>query len=147
MAPDTAFEQNCLNLITGSGQTWRARGDNLNPSLFTGENGPAIAYIMTPREDQDDPTPQNPNPPVPEPDTQLYSGRMAQLSQSLTELIPGLGVVYYNYIAINVEQYTQIYQGKALFEFDPNADGSNNPNFRLWYENTMVDGRTAGLFE
>ncbi|KAI0903986.1 hypothetical protein F4823DRAFT_242179 [Ustulina deusta] len=89
---------------------------------------------MTPRQDQADPTLQNPKPPVPGPDTQLYSGRMGQLSQTLTALIPGLGVTYYNYIATNVERYTQNYQGKALFEFDPNTDGSNNPNFRLWYE-------------
>ncbi|KAI0430579.1 hypothetical protein F5Y09DRAFT_341512 [Xylaria sp. FL1042] len=144
-APDTAFEQNCLNLITGQGQRWRARGDSINPSLFTGDNGPAIAYIMTPRRDQDTPTPQNPNPPVPGPDTQLFAGRIEQLSQTLTDLIPGLGITYYNYIGMNVKQQSVGYKGKALFEFDPNADGSNNPNFRLWYEHTMVDGREAGL--
>ncbi|KAI0122363.1 hypothetical protein F4814DRAFT_408463 [Daldinia grandis] len=144
-APDTAFQQNCLNIITGQGHIWRAQGDSLDPSLFTGENGPAFAFIMTPRQDQDDPTEQNPNPPVPGPQTQLYAGRMGQLSQTLTDLIPGLWVVYYNYIATNVEHYSQSYQGKALYEYDPNADGANNPNFRLWYEQTEVNGRDLGL--
>jgi hypothetical protein len=69
------------------------------------------------------------NPPVPAPGTQLLSGRMVQLSQTVTYLIPGPGVVYCNYIATNVERYTQKYQGKALFKFDPSADGSDNPNF------------------
>ncbi|KAJ8122949.1 hypothetical protein O1611_g9711 [Lasiodiplodia mahajangana] len=148
IAPDTAFEQNCLNLITGQGARWRARGDHLDPSLFEGTtNGPAIAYIMTPRQDQETPTKQNPSPPVPGPDTQFYPGRMEQLSQTLTSLIPGLEVVHYNYIAMNSKDYTQSYQGRALFEYDPNADGSNNANFRLWYEQTMVDGRSAGIIK
>jgi hypothetical protein len=101
---------------------------------------------MTPRQDQADPTPQNQHPPVPGPDTQQYPGRMRQLSQTLTNLIPGLWVVYYNYIAINVESYTQAYQGKALFEYDPNADGNNNADFRIWYEQNSEGGRSAGLF-
>ncbi|KAI1108459.1 hypothetical protein F5Y14DRAFT_457027 [Nemania sp. NC0429] len=143
--PNEAFQENCLNLITGQDPTWRKRGDSLDPSLFTGDNGPARAYIMTPRPDQDSPTAQNPNPPVPGPGEQLYAGRITQLSQTLTGLIPGLEVVYYNYIAVNVEKQQQAYQGKALFEFDPNADGSSNPNFRLWYEQTMNDGRAMGL--
>jgi len=100
---------------------------------------------MTPRQDQADPTADNPNPPVPGPDTQLYSGRMGQLSQTLTNLVPGLTVVYYNYIATNIEDYQQGYQGKALFEYDPNADGANNPNFRLWYEQASENGRGIGL--
>ncbi|KAI1441252.1 hypothetical protein F5Y02DRAFT_400284 [Annulohypoxylon stygium] len=144
-APDTAFQQNCLNLITGQGQTWRARGDSLDPSLFTGDNGPAFAYIMTPRQDQADPTPDNPNPPVPSADTQLYGGRMNQLSQTLINLVPRLSVIYYNYIATNIEEYTRKYQGKALFEYDANADGNNNPNFRLWYEQTSQTATGAKL--
>ncbi|KAI1800357.1 hypothetical protein F4811DRAFT_539453 [Daldinia bambusicola] len=145
-APDTAFEQNCLNLVTGQGQRWRARGDSIDPKLFTGDNGPAFAYIMTPRQDQAALTPDNPNPPVPGADTQLYGGRIDQLSQTLTNLIPGLWVVHYNYIATNIEQYTQKYQGKALFEYDANADGNNNPNFRLWYEQNLETGTGVGLF-
>ncbi|KAI1123372.1 hypothetical protein F5Y10DRAFT_286255 [Nemania abortiva] len=137
-APDTAFQQNCLNLITGQGKKWKTRGDSLDPSLFTGGNGPAIAYIMTPRQDQD------PNSPVPGPETQYFPGRMEQLSQTLTSLIPGLGLSYYNYIAMGSE-YHKAYQGKALFEYDPNADGLNNANFRLFYEQTMQDGRAAGI--
>ncbi|TGJ78222.1 hypothetical protein E0Z10_g10548 [Xylaria hypoxylon] len=149
-APDSAFEQNCINQITGRGQTWRTRGDSIDPSLFTGNNGPAFAYIMTPRQEQADPTRQNPNPPVPGPDTQLYAERMRQLSQTLTSLIPGLWVVYYNYIAANAAQYeeqdAQQHRGKALFEYDPNADGNNNANFRIWYEQNMENGQGAGLF-
>ncbi|KAI1211403.1 uncharacterized protein F4807DRAFT_458977 [Annulohypoxylon truncatum] len=141
-APDTAFQQNCINFITGQGQTWRTRGDSLDPSLFS---GPAVAFIMTPRQDQDDPTEQNPNPPVPGADTQLYGDRMRTLSQTLTNLIPGITIVYYNYIAINIEEYQQAYQGKALFGYDSNADGAGNPNFRLWYEQTFETGINLGL--
>ncbi|KAI2608772.1 uncharacterized protein GGS25DRAFT_531781 [Hypoxylon fragiforme] len=86
-APDTALEQNCLNLITGQGQTWRTRGDSLDPSLFSGNNGLAVAFIMMPREDQ----------------------------------------------------------GKALFEYEANADGRNNPNFRVWYEQNLETGNNLGL--
>jgi hypothetical protein len=145
LSADAAFQQNCLNLITGNGATWRTRGDSLDPSLFTGSNGPAVAFIMTPREDQADPTPANPNPPVPGPNTQLYGPRIAEITQTLTTLIPGLTVVCYNYIALNPNQITQDYQGKALFEYDPDADGLGNPNFRIWYEQTTEDGRSLGL--
>ena len=102
---------------------------------------------MTPCQDQDDPTADNPNPPVPGPDTQLYAGKIGQLSQTLTSLIPWVTIVYYNYIATNLEDYIQAYQGKALFEYDPDADGSNNANFRIWYEQTSEDGRSLGLFD
>jgi hypothetical protein len=100
---------------------------------------------MTPRQDQDNPTPDNPNPPAPDPDTQLYEGQIGQLAETLTNLIPGVTIVYYNYIATNVEDYTQAYQGKALFEYDPDADGLGNANFRIWYEQTVNDGRSLGL--
>ncbi|KAI8966244.1 hypothetical protein F5Y11DRAFT_343630 [Daldinia sp. FL1419] len=143
--PDTAFQENCLNLITGQGQTYQVRGDSLDPRLFTGENGPAFAFIMTPRQSQDSPTEQNPNPPVPGPETQMYAGRINQLSQTLTDLIPGLWIVYYNYIAVDTDEYIQDYQGKALYEYDPNADGANNANFRLWYEQNTENGQNLGL--
>lgn len=106
-----------------------------------------MAFINTMRQEQADPTPGNPNPPAPGPETQQYGGRIAQITQTLTGLIPGLTVVYCNYIAINVEDQTQEYQGKALFEYDPNADGLGNPNFRLWYEQAMEDGRSLGLLK
>ncbi|KAH8167162.1 hypothetical protein CIB48_g1052 [Xylaria polymorpha] len=138
--PATAFQQNCLNLITGQGTKWRCRGDGLDPSLFTGNNGPAVAFIMTPRPDQDDPTAQNPNPPVPGPDEQMYGMQIGQLSQTLRSLIPDLTIINYNYIAQNVPNQRYLWQGKALFEYDPDADGDSNPNFRLWYEQTMRNG-------
>ncbi|KAI2619290.1 hypothetical protein GGR54DRAFT_138240 [Hypoxylon sp. NC1633] len=133
--PNVAFQQNCLNLITGQGQTEDARGDHLDPSLFTGNNGPAAAFIMTPREDQ----------PAAGSNSQLHAARIGQISQTLTNLIPGVGVTYYNYIAISIEGQTEQYQGKALFEYDPNADGNNNADFRLWYEQNSETGRNLGL--
>ncbi|KAI1775412.1 hypothetical protein F4818DRAFT_416515 [Hypoxylon cercidicola] len=145
-SPDAAFQQNCLNLITGQGQTWRTRGDSLDPSLFTGDNGPAFAFIMTPRQNQVNPTEDNPSPPVPGPDTQLYAERIGQLSDTLRGLMPDVWILYYNYIAINVPKQTQQYQGKALFEYDPNADGNNHADFRLWYEQNSETGRGTGLF-
>lgn len=100
---------------------------------------------MTPRQEQADPTDEEPNPPVPGPDTQAYPGRIVQISQTLTNMIPGLTIYTYNYMA-NIAAYTQQYQGKALFEYDPNADGPNSrPNFRLWYEQTTENGRALGL--
>lgn len=99
---------------------------------------------MTPREDQADPTAEVPDPPVPGPTSQLYSGRITQIKTLLTQLIDGITVLDYNYIALNVP--TAAYQGVALFEYDPNADGQGHPNFRLWYEQTMGDGISIGLF-
>lgn len=95
---------------------------------------------MTPRPDQDDPTAQNPNPPVPGPDEQMYGMQIGQLSQTLRSLIPDLTIINYNYIAQNVPNQRYLWQGKALFEYDPDADGDSNPNFRLWYEQTMRNG-------
>ncbi|KAJ8120462.1 hypothetical protein ONZ43_g2834 [Nemania bipapillata] len=138
--PATAFQQNCLNFITGQGAKWKTKGDSLDPSLFTGDNGPAVAFIMTPRPDQNDPTPQNPNPPVPGPNEQMYEAQITQLSQTIQSLIPGLNIINYNYIALNPRNQDQDWQGKALFEYDPDADGNSNPNFRLWYEQTMRNG-------
>jgi hypothetical protein len=145
MDPATAFQQNCLNLITGQGTKWRTRGVSLDPSLFMGSNGPAVAFIMTPRENQPDFTEENPNLAVPGPDTQLYPAQMGLLAGTLATLMTEVLIVFYNYFAINDAFTTEQYQGKALFEYDPNADGSNNPDFRLWYEQNYETGSALGI--
>lgn len=120
-ATDFTFQRNCLNLITGSGTTLRTRGDKLDPSLFIDGNGPAAAFIMTPRQDQADLARAVPNPPVPDPITQLLVSRISQPAATVETLIPGVGITVYNYLAKN--KYPYDYQGKALFEYDPDADG------------------------
>ncbi|ROV94593.1 hypothetical protein VPNG_09194 [Cytospora leucostoma] len=140
---DTAFQENCLNLITDNGNTWRAKGDAIDPSLFIDFN--PVAFIMTPRQDQDDPTDEVPNPPVPGPKTQQYQAKVEQLVATLQGLIPGLSVIFYNYIAMELEDYETEYQGVALFEYDPNADGHGNANFRIWYEAATEDAWGMGI--
>lgn len=138
-----AFQENCLNLITGNGVTWETKGDAIDASLFTGYN--PVAIIMTPRQNQDDPTDANPNPAVPGPETQQYAAKVQQLVTTLQGLIDGLTVVYYNYIAMDLEDYQYDYQGVALFEYDPSADGNGNPNFRVWCESAMEDAWGMGI--
>ncbi|KAI1352296.1 hypothetical protein F5Y01DRAFT_97965 [Xylaria sp. FL0043] len=67
---ETMFPRNPLFPFGRPSQMANPR-DNFDSSLFTGDNGPAVAYPMTPRQDQDDLTPQDPKPPVSGPDTQL----------------------------------------------------------------------------
>jgi hypothetical protein len=98
---------------------------------------------MTPRDEQANPTTANPNPPVPDATSQLFPAQISSLVQTLRGMLgQGLGVTMYNYVATNDAESPD---GIALFEYDPNADGLANPNFRLWYEQNMYDGRQQGL--
>lgn len=134
-----------MNLITGSGVQWETKGDAIDPSLFTGYN--PVAIIMTPRVDQDDPTEDNPNPAVPGPETQKYQAKVQQLVTTLQGLIDGLTVLYYNYIAMDLEDYEFAYQGVALFEYDPSADANGNANFRVWCESATEDAWSMGIIK
>ena len=104
-----------------------------------------MAFVMTPRAEQPDPTEEEPNPPAPDASSQQYPTQMGLLATTLTTLIPGVTIMYYNYIAVNVEQYTEDYQGSALFEYDSDADGLGHPNWRLWYEQNSETGLGLGM--
>jgi hypothetical protein len=60
----------------------------------------------------------------------------------LTTLVPGIGIMDYNYYW--VLPYTIYYQGSALFEYDVNANGSGNPDWRLWIEASNEMGTALG---
>lgn len=66
----------------------------------------------------------------------------------LQQLLPGLGLITYNYDqrpGQRVQNDDNFWcQGVALFEYDCNADGRGNPNWRLWLEAASHDGTSLG---
>jgi hypothetical protein len=49
----------------------------------------------------------------------------------------------YNYFATG-DGYPNDYQGVALWQYDPNADGNRNANWRLWFEAANENGTALG---
>ncbi|GFF26815.1 hypothetical protein IFM61606_09827 [Aspergillus udagawae] len=124
--------QPVLNLIAGQGDRRWAVGPALDTSLFTGEGTNTWAFITTPRAAAalDDPRRYH------------YVAEYQQLVALLTTLVPGIGIMDYNYYF--VQPYRNYYQGSVLFEYDVNADGSGNPDWRLWVEASNEMGTALG---
>jgi hypothetical protein len=62
-------------------------------------------------------------------------------------LIPGVRIDVYPYhFAKNEEIDGELDdgEGRAIFEYDPNADGYGNPDWRLWDETTFEQGSNLG---
>ena len=53
--------------------------------------------------------------------------------------IPGIKVLVNSYLALN--DYKDAWRGVALYEYDRNADGKGNPDWRLWNEQSSIRGR------
>ncbi|KAL2827771.1 hypothetical protein BDW59DRAFT_160079 [Aspergillus cavernicola] len=124
--------QPVLNMLRGEGDRRWAVGPAIDTSLFVGEGANTWAFICTPRAgaNLDDPTSYH------------YVSQQQQLVALLTNLIPGIGIVNYNYYW--VLPYTQYYQGVALFEYDQDADGQGNSDWRLWLEASNELATTLG---
>jgi hypothetical protein len=52
----------------------------------------------------------------------------------LKNLIPGIGIASYNYNPFIDEDVDPIYSDQALFEYDRDADGQGNADWRVWME-------------
>jgi len=137
------LQQNALNLIRGSGPRYLADGTSLSRALFTEEevtleNGETItvqpyAAIMTPREGFGQ--------------QQLYYPNQVNQIATLVQGIIGVNPVIYGYHSMNpYDQGEEGRLGAALFEYEWDADGEGNGDWRLWYEYSHESGRGLGMF-
>ncbi|KAI1735148.1 hypothetical protein F4680DRAFT_453241 [Xylaria scruposa] len=124
--------QPVLNMLRGEGDRQWAVGPAIDKSLFVGELTNTWAFICTPRAGAS----------LNDPQSYHYVSQQQQLVALLTDLIPGIGIINYNYYW--VLPYTQDYQGVALFEYDRNADGQGNADWRLWLEASNEMGTGLG---
>ncbi|KAL2820345.1 hypothetical protein BJX63DRAFT_311484 [Aspergillus granulosus] len=121
-----------LNMLRGEGETPFAVGPAIDTSLVIGEHTNTWAFICTPR----------PRATANDASTIRHMPQQGQLVALLTNLIPGIGIVNYNYDTR--EPYEQYYRGIAIFEYDRNADGAGNADWRLWYEASNEMGTSLG---
>ncbi|KAI8944055.1 hypothetical protein F4801DRAFT_595235 [Xylaria longipes] len=124
--------QPVLNMLRGEGDRRWAVGPAIDTSLFVGVGTNTWAFICTPRAGAS----------LDDPQSSHYLSQQQQLVALLTDLIPGIGIMNYNYYW--VLPYTQYYQGVALFEYDRNSDGSGNADWRLWLEAANELGTRLG---
>ncbi|KAL4861599.1 hypothetical protein BDV12DRAFT_62043 [Aspergillus spectabilis] len=129
--PQLGF-QPVLNMLRGQGDRPFSVGPPIDTSLFIGEHTNTWAFICTPR----------PRATTNDPATIRHVPQQEQLVALLTNLIPGIGIVNYNYDTMG--PYNEYYRGVALFEYDRNADGSGNADWRLWYEASNEMGTRLG---
>ncbi|KAI0902895.1 hypothetical protein F4823DRAFT_344628 [Ustulina deusta] len=130
--------QPVLNMLRGEGDRRWAVGPAIDTSLFLGEGTNTWGVICTPRAGAS----------LDDPHRYHYVSQQQQLVALLTDLIPGIGIINHNYYWM--PPYTQYYQGVALFEYDRNADGAGNADWRLWLEaanelGTKLGQNRAGL--
>ncbi|KAF9886729.1 hypothetical protein FE257_011106 [Aspergillus nanangensis] len=124
--------QPVLNMLRGEGDRRWAVGPAIDKSLFVGEGTTTWAFICTPRAGGS----------LDDPQSYHYTSQQDQLVAVLRDIIPGVGIVNYNYYW--VLPYEQYYQGVALFEYDRDADGKGNSDWRLWLEASNEKGTTLG---
>jgi hypothetical protein len=118
------FDKNVLNLIQGLKPLYRADGPGLDANLFNQPGDNSYAAIMTPRD--------------PENMQDYYPDKVKVLQDLLQKLIPGIRVDSVPYLSTD-KKYPPGY-GAAAFEYDPDADGDGNADWRLFYENNVKQG-------
>jgi hypothetical protein len=132
--------ENVLNLIGGNQPLYYATGVALDISLFNQPDDLPYAYLLAPR------SPGGNNNANPDPaQIYYYWPQIQQITTYIQELLPNLqAFLPIPYIAQAQYPENELYRGQALFEYDPNADGNGNGNWRLFYEETSVNGRSRG---
>jgi len=128
-----SFPRNVRNLITGQTPQYRATGPALNPSLYNQEDDKTYASILTPAYQADN---------------LYFPTQVAAMVTLLGELIPGIHVVVKPYYPLTEEEENDIsgasVRGQTMFEYDRNADGQGNADWRLWYEQFSQRGTNLG---
>ncbi|KAK5707631.1 hypothetical protein LTR97_000169 [Elasticomyces elasticus] len=125
-----------MNFVTGNQPQRGCGGDSLDKTLFQGGDGDNTQlYIMTPRSraTPDDVT------------SQEHNGEITLLTAVMRIHVPGAQVTTYNYYA-RTEGYPGLdnyVKGAATWEYDPNADGNGNADWRLWFEETNRRGSSV----
>jgi len=122
-----------------------AGGDAFDVSLFNQPGDNPVAFWLTPRSDAEEAL-KDANPPDDQANPQLlwYYPETQQLQQYLAGLLDTITFMAVPYISEQSYPSNQQYRGRALFEYDPNADGNGNGNWRLFYEQNVEDGRSRG---
>ncbi|KUJ14025.1 uncharacterized protein LY89DRAFT_737025 [Mollisia scopiformis] len=133
------LDENVLNLIGGKTPLYYASGVALDVTLFNQANDLPYAYLMAPRYPGNNAAAGSPD------QIYLYWPQIQAIGAYIQELLPNLqAYLPIPYIAQAQYPANELYRGQALFEYDPNADGNGNGNWRLFYEETSVDGRSKG---
>ncbi|KAF7554106.1 hypothetical protein G7Z17_g3193 [Cylindrodendrum hubeiense] len=114
--------QPVLNLIQGIPWTPAAAGNSLTTELFPSGRRPdgranSYAFIMTPRS------------------------RSALNDETSKEFLAEYLMLYNPWR----KDKEKPYKGRALFEYDPDADGQSNADWRLWLEHRQITGSSLGL--
>lgn len=128
------FVRNVRNLIAGEEPQYRTSGPGLDPSLFNEEDDLTYASILTPAYEEDN---------------LYFPTQVTAMVTLLGELMPGVHVVVKPYFPLTEEEEEEIgdspsVRGQTMFEYDPNADGQGNGDWRLWYEEFSQRGRNLG---
>ncbi|GAB7353822.1 hypothetical protein MBLNU459_g4196t1 [Dothideomycetes sp. NU459] len=104
-------------------------GNPLNNANFNQHKDNTRVSIMTPQSD-DSGTNEQPKPKYPKRLEVVYGALKAYLGDDIT-ITPYL----YDRINTEVEEQDTDQRGLALFQYDPNADGNGQRQWRLFYEN------------
>ncbi|KAK5449361.1 hypothetical protein LTS15_008904 [Exophiala xenobiotica] len=128
--------QDFLDLVQNGRQSTNILGPGLDTSLFNQPGDNTQTWIMTPRRYR---TPDDP-------DSQDYLAQYRQLYSLISRtLLPGVGMNNYNYQVPEQDQaYELDYQGVAFLEYDSDADGNGNADWRFWTEAVSATGRSYG---
>ena len=117
------FQENVANLITGNTPLFRASGTSLDPALFPSDE--SVAVIMTPRKGTGN-------------KGLYYPTNVNNLVNIIRDRIGVTAIVYgYNPPRNDAALERRPRQGNALFEYEWNADGQGNGNWRIWCEESQ----------
>lgn len=121
---NTAAFRNKVLKFFGFGGVPDGTGPVINAALFPIQPSTRV-YIMTPRKGAGNPNRSN------------YRTKVPQLRAQI-EAVLGAGVTFvtFNYVPrdCNDNNLFAGQRGVALFQYDPDSDGNNNPGWRLFYE-------------
>lgn len=145
------LQQNALNLITGATPLFFAEGTSLDPTLF-GPQEVRDADGNTVLDDQGNPVTSEPYAAIMTPrygtrtnNNLFYPQQIGQIADTVEARI-GVRPIIYGYHSANRYNQGNGRRGAALFEYEWDADGEGNGDWRLWYEYSHESGRALGMF-
>jgi hypothetical protein len=159
--PSASFQQNVINHVLGQQPTYQATGPPIDPTLFNRADDQTYLFVTTPRSTG---FWTNPDGPMRYPNF----GAGGLFETTIKQIIPNVQPLYYYYKSQKAKTYAgtevssqpphmhsyfqmvlhsrlqQSYrQGQTLFEYDPQADGTN-PDWRLFIWGLRESGSSLG---
>lgn len=116
--------------LAGSPEEVNADGPGIDASLFTADGDMPYASIMVPRHNNQG-------------KSAYFPSKNRQIANLVARLIPGCRVDTYKYYAEDGYPKGSA-RGVAVLEYDADADGKGNGDWRLWYETKEARGRELG---